>query len=273
MNRRPNILITNDDGIHAPGIWHLWNALKEMGDVTIVAPSSEQSAVGLAITLRSPLRIHAVDWPEKVPAWSITGTPADCVKMGLSIILEKKKPDLIVSGINRGSNAGRNVMYSGTVAGVIEGILQGVPGIAFSCLDYFNPNYKKVEHYISKFVDYVLKHPLPNGTLLNVNFPEEKYEINGIKLARQGQEVWAEDPLERDHPADGHSYYWLGAKLKQFDEHEESDILWLSRGFITAVPVHVGELTDITHFNNTKVHFEEYLNPLPVPLPEKVLQE
>lgn len=259
MSRRPKILVTNDDGIHAPGIRHLWSALKDIADLTIVAPASEQSAVGLSITVRNPLRIHAVDWPENTAAWSITGTPADCVKMGVKIIL-KEKPDLIVSGINRGSNAGRNVMYSGTVGGTIEGIIQGIPGIAFSCLDYFDTDYKKVETFIPHLVDYVLKHPLPTGTLLNVNFPSNHHEIKGIKLTRQGKEFWAEDPHERNHPAEGHSYYWLGAKLQQFEEHEDSDILWLSRGYIAAVPVHVGELTDHNHLYNTREHFEGILN-------------
>lgn len=260
MKSRPKILITNDDGIYAPGIRHLWNALKAVGDITIVAPSAEQSAVGLSITLRSPLRIHQVDWPEKTAAWSITGTPADCIKMGLKVILDNEKPDLIVSGINRGSNAGRNIMYSGTVGGTIEGIFQGIPSIAFSCVDYFETNYNKVEEYIPKLVDYIIKNPLPSGTLLNVNFPEHKHEIKGFKLARQGQELMIEDPHERNHPAEGHSYYWLGAKLRQFEEHEDSDIKWLSRGYITAVPVHVGELTDLAHFNVSREHFDNNLN-------------
>lgn len=260
MNVRPKILITNDDGIHAPGIRHLWNTLKDMADTTIVAPATEQSAVGVGITLRTPLQIHQVNWPENAAAWSLTGTPADCVKMGLKVILNNQKPDLIVSGINRGSNAGRNIMYSGTVGGTIEGIIQGIPSIAFSCADYFDTNYQKVEQYIPSLVNYILKHPLPSGTLLNVNFPEHKHEIKGFKLTRQGKEFWGENPHERRHPAEGHSYYWLGVKLQQYDEHEDSDIVWLSRGYIAAVPVHVGELTDLTHFHASRDHFEKHLN-------------
>lgn len=259
MSRLPKILIVNDDGIYAPGIRHLWNSLKNIADLTVVAPASEQSAVGAGITLRSPLRVNKIDWIDNSQAWCITGTPADCVKLALSTIL-KSKPDLIVSGINRGSNAGRNVIYSGTVGGVIEGILQNIPGVAFSCLDYVNVDYQFVEPFIPKIVDYVLKNPLPKGTLLNVNFPQKSMGIKGIKLTRQGKEMWAEDPAERHHPVEGHSYYWLGAKLLKFDEHEESDIHWLNKGYVAAVPVHIEELTDHMHLQKNKEHFESSFN-------------
>ena len=126
MSKNFRILIINDDGIHAPGLIHLWKALVDLADVTIIAPAIEQSGVGLGITLRSPLHIESVAWNKGTPAWKISGTPADCVKMALSVIL-KTPPDLIVSGINRGSNSGRNVLYSGTVGGVIEGVLRNIP--------------------------------------------------------------------------------------------------------------------------------------------------
>lgn len=256
---RPKILITNDDGIHAPGIRHLWNAVKEIADVSIVAPAAEQSAVGVSITLRNPLHVRQVHWPENTPAWCITGTPADCIKMGLKVILDHK-PDLIISGINRGTNAGRNVIYSGTVGGTIEGIIQGIPGIAFSCLEYHDTNYQKLEQYIPKLIHYVLKHPLPSGTLLNVNFPDSTHEIKGFKMTRQGKELWMEDPQLRHHPVEENAYYWLGAKLEQFDEHEESDISWLGKGYIAAAPIHIGELTDLAHLSQAKNHFESFLN-------------
>lgn len=256
MKDKPNILITNDDGIHAPGIKHLWNALKDVANVTIIAPAAEQSAVALSITVRHPLQIHRVPWANDSPAWAVTGTPADCVKMALSVILDAP-PDIVVSGINRGTNAGRNVLYSGTVGGVIEGILHDIPGIAFSCREYQSPNYEAFERYIPKIVSHTLEHKLPEGTLLNVNFPEHHEDgIKGFKLTRQGKEFWGEDPDERSHPAEGHSYYWMGAKLLQFDEHEESDITWLKRGYLTAVPVHVGDLTDHGHLAERKAHFE-----------------
>lgn len=260
MTKKLRILITNDDGIHAPGIRHLWQALHEECDVVVVAPATEQSAVGLSITVRSPLQILRIDWPKSGEAWSVTGTPADCVKMGLSVIMETP-PDLIVSGINRGSNAGRNLLYSGTVGGVIEGVLQGIPGIALSHGAYFNPNYQTIEQYMPKIVDYVANHPLPKGTLLNVNFPTDTDKgVNGFRMTRQGKELWAEAPDKRCHPAEGHAYYWMGAKRQSFEEDEESDITWLKRGYMTAVPVHVDELTDSRHLEEQKSLFENHFS-------------
>jgi 5'/3'-nucleotidase len=260
MTRKLRILITNDDGIHAPGIKHLWQAIHEEADVTIIAPAAEQSAVGLSITVRNPLQIHRVDWPKEANAWCVTGTPADCVKMALSVVMESP-PDLIVSGINRGSNAGRNLLYSGTVGGVIEGILQGIPGIAFSHRAYQAPNFHTVEQYIPKVIDYITNHPLPKGTLLNVTFPEDTDNgVKGFKMTRQGKELWGEAPDERYHPAEGHTYYWMGAKLQHFEEDEDSDITWLKRGYMTAVPVHVDELTDSQHLDEKRHHFEGHLN-------------
>lgn len=257
--QKPNILIVNDDGINAPGIKHLWAALKDHANLTIVAPSHEQSAVALSITIRHPLQIHKIGWPEGADAWHVNGTPADCVKMALSVIM-KTPPDLIVSGINRGSNAGRNVLYSGTVGGVIEGVLRNIPGIAFSCRRYHSPDYAAVEKYILPIVDYVLSHKLPMGTLLNVNFPDQ--EILGFRLTRQGKEFWGEAPDERNHPYEGNSYYWMGAKLLEFEEHEESDITWLNRGYVTAVPIHIDELTDHEHLAEKRVHFNALFDSL-----------
>ncbi len=257
--KKPHILLTNDDGIHAPGIRHLWKALAPHYTITIVAPFTEQSSVGMSITTRMPLQLLPVDWPENTSAWAVTGTPVDSVKLA-SHYLTDNPPDLIVAGINRGSNAGRNILYSGTVAGVIEGILHGVPGIAFSTLDYEKPIYAPTEPHVSSIVAHVLKHPLPRGTLLNVNFPRYEEDYKGIKLTRQGRQFWGEQPDQRAHPSEGNAYYWLGSRVVEFDEHEESDIYWLKRGYITAAPIHIDELTDHNHLENHKKVFEDNLN-------------
>lgn len=254
---RPHILITNDDGIHAPGIKHLWNSLKHYANVTVVAPASEQSAVGLSVTLRSPLHLQQIHWGENSQIWSVSGTPADCVKMALNVVM-KNRPDIVVSGINRGANSGRNVLYSGTVAGTIEAVMHDIPGIAFSCYDFDHPDYEGAQPHITNILDYVLAHPLPSGTLLNVNFPARNLPIKGFKMARQAKGYWGEDPERRQHPVEGNHYYWLGARLVEFDEYEDGDIHLLNQGYVTAVPVHVGELTDHRHLEAQKSNFERH---------------
>lgn len=253
--KRPRILITNDDGIQAPGIQHLWNALQPIADVTIVAPAHEQSCVSLSVTTRTPLKIENFPWNGNKNVFSVTGTPSDCVKLALNVVLDNP-PDLVVSGINRGTNAGRNVLYSGTVAGAIEASLHDIPAIAFSCRDYFETDYQTATDYIPKIVRHILTHPLATGTLLNVNFPSKDIKIKGVKMTKQGKEYWGEEPSERFHPVEGHAYYWMGAKLMSFEEEEDSDISWLHQGFVTAVPVNVGSLTDMQQLNQSKSHFE-----------------
>ena len=252
MNKKPRILLINDDGIEAPGLRHLWEALVDVADLSIVAPASEKSGAGMAITIREPIHIQQVRWEKGTPAWKVTGTPADCVRMSLSVLLDSP-PDLIVSGINRGANSGRNILYSGTIGGVIEGVLRNVPGIAFSCVDFINPDYKKSQPLIYPLVKHFLEHPMPKGTLLNVNFPDTQ-EIQGIRLARHGMGFWIEDPDRRVHP-EGHSYFWHGGKWFEHDEDKESDVHLLRQGFATAVPLHVNELTDLKMFQERKAQF------------------
>jgi 5'-nucleotidase len=255
MNKKPKILLINDDGIEAPGLWHLWEALVDVADLTIVAPSSEKSGVGLGITIRDPIHIQQVKWEKGTPAWRVSGTPADCVRMSLSVLLDSP-PDLIVSGINRGSNCGRNILYSGTIGGVIEGILRDVPGIALSCVDFVDPNYKKTQPLIPSIVRYCIEHPLPKGTLLNVNFPDTP-AIHGLRMAKHGMGFWIENPERRIHP-EGHAYFWHGGKWLEYDEHEESDVFLLRKGFAAAVPLHVSELTDLKVLQDCKMHFDAH---------------
>jgi 5'-nucleotidase len=259
MKQRPLILVTNDDGVMAPGIRHLWNALKEFADLIVVAPIKDQSAVSLSITLREPLRVEKIHWPEGGTVYGVSGTPVDCVKLAFSAILERP-PTLVVSGINRGTNSGRNILYSGTVGGAIESVMHGVPGAAFSCYEIADPDYAITERHIAKTVKYLLANPLPEGSMLNVNFPPKKHaEPKGFKMTRQGREFFAENPNKRTHPVEGHDYYWLGAKLVEFDEEDDCDISWLEKGYIAAVPVHIGELTDHKHLEKNRDHFNDHM--------------
>lgn len=261
---KPKILITNDDGIEAAGIKHLSHAICEFGDLLTVAPATNKSGVGLGVSLHATLHIKQVS----NAAWSVTGTPADCVKMALSVILENP-PDLIVSGINRGHNAGRNVLYSGTIGGVIEGILRGIPGIAFSSYDFADePDYALYEPWAAEICKFVLQHPLPAGTILNVNFPSSRAHLrkdgntepHGVKLTRQGKQYAMEDlRLLQSYESQAHSYF-VDARLVTFEEEPDSDIYWLERGYITCVPIHVDELTDWRYIKSHREHFEASLN-------------
>lgn len=255
MSTKPKVLLTNDDGIHALGLKHLWNSLKGSCDLYIAAPASEQSGVGLAVTLREPLHIESVSWEDQTPAWKTSGTPADCVRLATKVISETA-PDIVVSGINRGSNAGRNLLYSGTVGGAIEACMRGVPSIAFSCCDFDNPNYQDFEIYVSTLVQYLLKHPLPKGSFLNVSFPIcSKEQIKGCRLARQGLGYYKEDFAKRIHP-EGRPYYWMGGTWEHHEEHSESDVYLLAQGYITAVPISIYELTNHSVLEERKDRFE-----------------
>lgn len=258
---KPKILLTNDDGIQAPGLRHLYNALKDLADITIVAPLFEKSGAGMSMTLSKPIKIQKSTF-DTIDAWSITGTPTDCVKLALNDLLDSP-PDLIVSGINRGSNAGRSVFYSGTVGGVIEGVFRNnLPGIAFSSISYDDPSYSAFEKYAYHIVKHVIDHSLPEGSFLNVSFPAPKsFPIKGCRFARQGKGFCSDNPEKRINP-EGISYYWLGFGWKDFEEHPESDVALLEQGYITAVPINVKELTDHDHLENHGPVFHDYFGRL-----------
>lgn len=259
--KRLKILLSNDDGIHAPGLKCLWNALNQadFADLIIVAPAAERSGMGVAITWDRPLQIQRVDWDAGCPAWSVDGNPADCIKLASSVLLDSP-PDFIVSGVNAGSNAGRNVLHSGTVGAVIEGVFRGIPGIAFSCENGQTPNYHVAEKYIATIVKYVWENPLPHGCLLNVNFPHAaKDDVKGFRLTRQGKGRWSEDPSLHLETDSGKSY-WLGGKPEEHPEENDCDITLLKEGFLTAVPIHVHELTDLNELKKRRSHFEQELS-------------
>jgi len=243
-----NILLINDDGINAKGLWHLWNALKDHYNVTIIAPKSEQSGTGASITLGKPIHAERKSW-DKATAWEVTGTPADCVRLGMTALLETK-PDLIVSGINHGENSGRNVLYSGTIGGTIEGTYRGIESIAFSSLGT-TTNMDLLEKYVSSIVNHFIEHTIPSGTLINVNFPNiEKFK--GLRFAHQGMSLM----LDEFKDSDG-NYHHLKSRWMDFDEKNESDVHLLNEGFITAVPIKVSSLTDLKHFSDHRLKFDK----------------
>lgn len=240
---KPLILITNDDGIQSPGIKHLWDAVREFANIAIIAPHSEKSGSSLATTCSNSLTAREVSWEDGTPAWSIQdGTPADCVKMALNILLPHP-PQLILSGVNSGSNAGRTILYSGTVGGVIEGAMRGVPGIAFSFTDFVFPTLGIVKPFISSIVKHFLNSPLPAGSFVNATFPKLEKGIQGVRMARQGHSCWLGIPQKRTHPSGG-IHYHLGSQWSSHDEPLDSDIALLQQGYLTVVPLHIGDLTD-----------------------------
>lgn len=235
---KPLILVVNDDGITAPGIKALVNAVKEIGEVVVVAPDSPQSGMGHAITINKPLRVSKVDVFGDIPAYQCSGTPADCVKIAVDKIL-KRKPDLCVSGVNHGSNSSINIIYSGTMSAAMEASLEGIPAIGFSLLDYrHEADFSASEKVAKKIVEQLLKNGLPKNTLLNVNIPNLPFnEIKGEKVCRQAVAKWVEEFVERQDPF-GRNYYWLTGKFVNFDHGTDTDEWALANGFVSVVPVH-----------------------------------
>ena len=237
--KRPLILVTNDDGISAPGIRNLIQIMKEFGDVVVVAPDKPQSGMGHAITLESTLRCDEVvidDGPQK--EYACSGTPVDCVKLAVNKLLDRK-PDLCVSGINHGSNSSINVIYSGTMSAAVEGSLEDIPSIGFSLLDYAqNADFSEAEIYIRKVTKSVLKNGMDRGVCLNVNFPKIVYgkPIKGIKVCRQANANWEEEFEERKDPK-GRIYYWLTGKFVNYDKGTDTDEWALANHFVSVVPV------------------------------------
>lgn len=257
MREKPLILITNDDGIHSPGIRALYEALKNTCDVAVIAPNEQQSGKGLGITLHE--HIHIDPFPDfgDVPAWMVKGTPADCVKVGLGLLL-KETPTMIVSGINNTTNSGRNVLYSGTIGGTIEGALRGIPGIAFSSVDDSKLNYEEVKIYVSLIVGYFMQHTIPFGTIINVNFPPtEKHAIKGFKMARQGQSWFLDDPDHRVFEG-GKMSCAIGSRWDTHEEKPNSDVTLLEQGYITAAPIFVNDLTHHDLLDHHEQRFEDF---------------
>jgi 5'-nucleotidase len=239
MTTKPLILITNDDGIHAPGIVALVEAAKKFGDVFVVAPDKPQSGMGHAITINATLRVQKTEAHPGAEAWNCSGTPVDCVKMAISKILPRK-PALCLSGINHGANHSINIIYSGTMSAAMEGAIEGIPSIGFSLLDYsINADFSGSKVYAEKIIDHVLKHGMAKGVCLNVNIPRLlPDEIKGIKVCRQASGTWVEELDERKDPY-GRNYYWLTGEFQNFEPDATDTDAWaLANGFVSVVPSH-----------------------------------
>lgn len=236
MKNKPTILVVNDDGITAPGIKALMDAMLDIGHVVVVAPDSPQSGMGHAITIGKPLRLDKVDIYEGIEMYRCSGTPVDCVKLAVTKIFKGKKPDLCVSGINHGLNNAINVLYSGTMSAAVEGAIESIPSIGFSLDDYgLNADFSHCVKFVKSIALQVLQNGLPTATLLNVNFPNTK-DIKGVKICRQANAKWAEEFDERLDPYKRH-YYWLTGVLENNDKGEDTDIWALEHNYASVVPV------------------------------------
>lgn len=237
MKSKPLILVSNDDGITSKGIRVLVSVMKKLGDVVVVAPDSPQSGMGHAITIGETLRLYEEDVFEDVLAYKSSGTPADCVKLAKHYVLKDRTPDLVVSGINHGSNTSISVLYSGTMSAAIEGALEGYPSIGFSLCDFSSKaDFSHVEEWVEKIARQVLENGIAKGVALNVNFPPKRNEsIKGIKVCRQADAKWQEEFAERYDPT-GRKYFWMAGNFVNFDKGEDNDEWAIANNYISIVP-------------------------------------
>jgi 5'-nucleotidase len=234
---KPVILITNDDGISAPGIRNLVEAVKDLGKIIVVAPDKPQSGMGHAITIGSPLRLHHVNIFEGIESYSCTGTPVDCVKLAVDKVLHRK-PDLCLSGINHGANHSINVIYSGTMSAAVEAAIESIPSVGFSLLDFsIEANFDGARKYARIIVEKLLLEKQDKHMILNVNIPATAAEeIKGIKICRQAYAKYEEDFIERNDPH-GRKYYWLTGEFVNFDKGRDTDVWALANNYVSIVPV------------------------------------
>jgi 5'-nucleotidase len=243
MKKKPVILITNDDGVTAPGIRALVDAVRGLGRIVVVAPDSPQSGMGHAITIGQPLRLDRVEVFDGIESWQSSGTPADCVKLARDKILHEK-PDICLSGINHGANHSINVIYSGTMSAAMEAAIEGIPSIGFSSLDYsFDADFTIAAEVARDLTTRMLSQPMPEHILLNVNIPVvTKAKFKGLKVCRQAYAKWDEQFDQRKDPR-GKDYYWMVGKFVNRDKGHGTDVEALKEGYASIVPVTI-DFTD-----------------------------
>ena len=245
---QPIILITNDDGVTAPGIRNMVEAVKDLGKIVVVAPDKPQSGMGHAITIGQPLRLHTVQFMDGIEAYGCSGTPVDCVKLAVDKVLHRK-PDICLSGINHGANHSINVIYSGTMSAAVEAAIESIPSIGFSLLDdSIEADFTAARKCVRLLTQKLLANPLEKHMILNVNIPPIADElIKGIKVCRQAYAKYDEDFIERLDPT-GKKYYWLTGEFVNFDKSDDTDVWALQNNFVSVVPVQF----DLTNYELKK---------------------
>jgi 5'-nucleotidase len=242
---RKHILVSNDDGINAEGIYALVKELKKIADVTVVAPEKQMSAVGHAITVQYPLRVNPFYKNGDFFGYAVDGTPADAVKLAVRALLKDKKIDLLVSGINHGMNTSINIIYSGTVSAATEGTILGIPSFAISLATYEpNPDFSSAAKFAVKLAQFIFENGIPSGTLLNVNVPAvPENQIKGVLITRQGKAFW-DDWFDLRKDPNGREYYWLTGKFVNYEEDINSDHTAVQNKYISITPIHF----DLTNY-------------------------
>jgi 5'-nucleotidase len=245
------ILISNDDGIFAPGIHALARSLREIGTVVVVAPDRQQSAVGHSITMHSPLRVYPFHTNGAMFGYAVDGTPADAVKFAVRNLMKENPPDVLISGINHGSNTAVNVIYSGTVSAATEGAILGIPSIAVSLTTYGEPDFGYAAKFARRLTQLVAEKGLPHGTLLNVNVPSvPEEEIQGVVITRQGRSNW-DDHYEKRMDPGKREYYWLTGSLHVLDSEDDIDQVAIKNNMVSVTPIHY-DLTNYAVLNELK---------------------
>ena len=244
MDKQLKILVTNDDGIYSEGIIILAKALQEIGEVFIVAPDREKSAIAHSLTLHRPLRVEKI----KRNVYSVDGTPADCVHLGVNGILPRR-PQLIVSGINKGGNLGDDITYSGTVSAAFEGTLLGIPSFAISLVSRSHFKFHTAARFAVKVAKHILKKGLPKDTLLNINVPNlDKKEIKSYKITQQGRWIHNGNAVIEKVDPRGKKYYWIGEDSLVFDQREDTDFEAVKNSYISITPLHL----DLTNYSSIR---------------------
>ena len=249
---KPLILVTNDDGIYSNGIYSLHEALSEVGETIVVAPDAERSGVGHGITISDPIRINNFGNKDGFCGYAVSGTPADCIKIAFNVIL-KRKPDIVVSGINRGANIGLSVLYSGTVSAAAESVIQGVPAIAISLDDCLSPDYSYSCKVAKKIVEIVLAKGILPKTVLNINVPKTPNgKAKGFRITRQGTSNFVEEFDKRTDPK-GNYYYWMDGEFSPKGNNPNIDDVAIRSGYVSVTPLHC----DLTSYSSIS-HLEKW---------------